>query len=157
MHTNIIFKVFNELKWFALWFLARSSVLEALLKEDNRGDIFGEMTDAGIQAFVKFICSWDLEEAWKSRDVALELLKAGSKFGMEDLTDAMEQLICFMPFNWLTLKMATSLLAYLIETDDGGGRLGETRKKCLDFFKWWKMCNFFKFKIVDWKYLQILF
>lgn len=119
-----------------LRFLARSEVLEATLNEDNCGDIFGGMTGVGVQAFIKFICSWDIVDAWKNCEIAFELLKAGSKFVMEDLTDAMKQLICFMPLNWISLNMATQLLVYVIKVDDGGERWKEVEKKCMDFFKW---------------------
>lgn len=93
-----------------------------------------DMSEVGVKALLEFIYGWDLEEASKDCGIALELLKAGDKYQMEDLEDAMIKLICAMPFQWFSEDVAAEIKMY---AGNVGGKLGKVEEKSLAVLNWY--------------------
>jgi len=77
-----------------------------------------EMSEEGVSAFLKYIYYSNLDDALKNGSIALELLKAGQKYDMALLEEAVKRIFKGKPVGWFDVELAIHLFLWSRQMDD---------------------------------------
>ncbi|CAL8074520.1 unnamed protein product [Orchesella dallaii] len=66
-------------------------MLESGMKESSGIVTLAELNDEAMEAFLKFLYKWDVEEPMKNFSIAMNLLKVGHTYHIKDLEESMIQ------------------------------------------------------------------
>ncbi len=103
--------------FYLLIFLAQSEVLRSMLLSDMKESkskevLMDDMTFEGVKAFLSYLYYRGKDNAEKSCEVVVELIKAGNKYMIKSLEKAMKEILMSKPLAWFEVDATLTLTLF---------------------------------------------
>jgi len=89
------------------------SMFQTDFKEVKEGESNVDLTEAGLEAFLKFVYYSDVADAVRTPEVALELLEAGHKYDILSLETSMQDVFLQQSADWFKDKVEILVRLFL--------------------------------------------